>query len=170
MLSRLLGLAKSFWLWGLKLSILKMKLSIILIRNISVIKQTIVRGHLYKILQNWLSNCDYFIKYFFLVIISAKIKSSFSVKFRYSGKIFSNFVNFSKNIILYTKFQTFFWDSLKLYNLILTTNWLVGVLGLTCDFDHHPCLGVMKKVMKKTSLLFTCDQIEYCPWTTIKQH
>ena len=151
--------------------------------------------HLYKILQNWLSNCDYLIKYFFLVIISAKIKSSFSVKFRYSEKvkifwknlplgfdisnlsnfktkwkIFSNFVNFSKNIILYTKFQTFFWDSLKLYNLILTTNWLVGVLGLTCDFDHHPCLGVMKKVMKKTSLLFTCDQIEYCPWTTIKQH
>ena len=43
-------------------------------------------------------------------------------------------------------------------------------MGPTCDFDHHPCLGVMKKVMKKTSILFTCDQIEYCPWTTIKQH
>ena len=91
MLSGLLGLAKSFWLWGLKLSILKIKLRFILMHKISVIKQTILRDHLYKILQSWLSNCDYFIKYFFSCnndsTISAKIKSSFSVKFRYSEKV-----------------------------------------------------------------------------------
>ena len=133
MLSGLLGIVKSLRLWGLKLSILK-KLRVILIYNISLIKPTILRVHLYKILQRWVSIYEYAINFFSCnndSTISAKIKSQFSVKFGYSEKakiisknralrfdisnlnnfktkwkIFSNFVNFSKKD-KNTKFQTF---------------------------------------------------------------